>query len=50
MTYPLQFRLFRTPGPPTEPLDVLVRYVTDSKVPPGSANCSAANDSLQKTF
>lgn len=50
VTYPLQFRLFRTPGPQSEPLEVLVRYVLDSKVQPGNANCSSANDSLQKIF
>jgi hypothetical protein len=50
VTYPLQFRLFRNPGPQSSPLEVLVRYVLDTKSPAATSNCSAANDSLQKTF
>jgi hypothetical protein len=50
VTYPLQFRVFRNPGPQTEPLEVLVRYVLDSKTPAAQANCSKVNDSLQKIF
>jgi hypothetical protein len=50
VTYPLQFRIFRDASQRKDPLEVLVRYVLDDKSRSGQANCSSANDSLQKIF
>ena len=50
ITYPLQFRIFRSPKSRKDPLQVLVRYVLDEKTKSSQMNCSAANDSLQKLF
>jgi hypothetical protein len=50
VTYPLQFRLFRSIASRSDPLEVMVRYVLDEKRPDASMNCTAANDSMQKTF
>lgn len=49
VTYPLQFRIFRSSSARKDPLMVLVRYVPlsgDADAP----SCPRANDSLQKTF
>jgi hypothetical protein len=50
VAYPLQFRIFRATSQRTDPVGVLVRYVLDDKRRTPRNNCSAANDSLQKTF
>lgn len=44
------FRIFRPRGERSDPLQVTVRYVLDSKREGERANCAAANDSLQKIF
>ena len=50
ITYPLQFRIFRSAKQRKDPLEVLVRYVLDDKNKMAQMNCSGANDSLQKIF
>jgi hypothetical protein len=50
VAYPLQFRIFRATSQRTDPIEVLVRYVLDDKSRMPHNNCSASNDSLQKTF
>ena len=50
VAYPLQFRIFRATTQRTDPVEVLVRYVLDEKNKAQRNNCSATNDSLQKTF
>jgi len=50
VAYPLQFRIFRDTSQRTDPIGVLVRYVLDDKRQTRRNNCSAINDSLQKTF
>jgi hypothetical protein len=50
VAYPLQFRIFRATSQRTDPIEVLVRYVLDDKRRMPHNNCSASNDSLQKTF
>ena len=50
ITYPLQFRIFRSPKQRKDPLEVLVRYVLDEKTRSPLANCLGTNDSMQKIF
>jgi hypothetical protein len=50
ITYPLQFRIFRSAKQRKDPLEVLVRYVLEDKNKTAQMNCSSVNDSLQKIF